>query len=302
MRVLLTGAAGFIGSQVARQLVSEGDEVTAVLSPSGQTRRIDDIVHVLSITRADLSTTELDTLVAAAEPDLCIHLAWYVEPTRYLSAVAENLASLTASVRLLAALDAARCERVLVAGTCLEPGSVIDGEVRPTETIYASAKSALHQVGLQLDVTSFACAHIFYLYGPGENAERLVPSIIRACLEGHPVDVSSGMQKRDFLHVADVAAAIISVAKSDLRGGVDICSGTSRPLLDVFDAIGSATLRGDLIRVGNRPSRAGEPRDIAGDNVTLSGTGWQPRWSLETGIAQTVDWWRAELTESGRAI
>jgi nucleoside-diphosphate-sugar epimerase len=302
MRVLLTGAAGFIGSQVARQLLSEGDEVTAVLSPTGGTRRIDDIVHALSITRADLCSAELNTLVAAAEPDLCIHLASYVEPTRYLTAVAENLASLAAGVRLLAALDAARCERVVVAGTCLEPGTLIDGEVRPTETIYASAKSALHQVGLHLEATSFACAHIFYLYGPGEHAERLVPSVIRACLEGRSVDVSSGVQKRDFLHVADVAAAIVSVARSDLRGGVDICSGRSRPLLEVFEAIGSATRRGDLINVGRRPARTGEPQNIAGDNMALVGTGWQPQWSLETGIEETVQWWRAELAESGRAI
>ena len=301
MSVLLTGAGGFIGSQVARELLAQGDEVIAVLSPSGSTERIDDIASALSITRADLVTAELNSVVADAKPDLCIHLAAYVDPTRYLTAVPENLASLVAGARLLAALDTAGCARVVVAGTCLEPGTLIDGEIGLADTIYASAKSALHDVGLHLETTSFACAHIFYLYGPGEDAERLVPTVIRACLEDRSIDVSSGEQKRDFLHVEDVATGIIAVAKSAHLGGVDVCSGQTRPLLDVFEAIGAATHRPDLIGVGRRASRPGEPYDIAGDATALLDTGWRPRWSLDAAIAETVRWWQDELSR-GRAV
>jgi nucleoside-diphosphate-sugar epimerase len=301
MRVLLTGAGGFIGSHVARRLLAQGDEVIAVLSPSGSDRRISDLATVISIARTQLLTADLDTLVTDARPDLCIHLAWHVDPARYLSAVQENLASLAAGARLLSALDAAGCARVVTAGTCLEPGTLIDGEVKPSATIYASAKDALHRVGLHLTKTSFACAHVFYLYGPGEESGRLVPTVIRACLEGRSIDVSSGEQRRDFLHVEDVAAGIVSVAKSDLHGRVDVCSGATRPLRDVFDAIGSETGRPDLVEIGKRDSRVGEPQDIAGDSSALSGTGWRPRWSLETGIAETVEWWRDELVRTAGA-
>jgi nucleoside-diphosphate-sugar epimerase len=295
MRVLLTGAAGFIGSHVARHLVSQGDEVTAVVSPGGSTDRITDILPALSTIDADLDSTDLDLLVSRAGPDACIHLAWHVEPSSYLTDVRENLASLVGGTRLLSALNGADCPRAVIAGTCLEPGTLVDGETEPARTIYAAAKSALHEVGMHLNNTKVACAHVFYLYGPAEDPRRVVPMVIRACLERRRIDVSSGEQKRDFLHVEDVASAIVSIIKSDVRGGVDVCSGATTPLRDVFRAIGAATGRADLIDIGNRPSVTGEPLDIAGDGVTLAGTGWQPRWSLEAGIARTVDWWRARL-------
>jgi nucleoside-diphosphate-sugar epimerase len=299
MRVLLTGAAGFIGSHVARYLLAQGDEVTAVLSPGSPTDRIADVLPALSTIDADLESADLDLLVATAAPDACIHLAWHVEPGIYLTAVRDNLTSLVTGTRLLSALDESGCPRAVIAGSCLEPGTLVDGEIESARTIYGTAKSALHQVGMYLDRTSVACAHVFYLYGPAEHPRRVVPSVIRACLEGRRIDVSSGEQRRDFLYVGDVASAIVSIMKSDVRGGVDVCSGASTPLRDVFRAIGAATGRADLIGIGRRLPVAGEPLDIAGDSASLTGIGWQPRWSLGTGITRTVDWWRARLTDKG---
>lgn len=299
MRILLTGAAGFIGSHVARHLTTRGDEVIAVLSPRRPADRIADILPAVSTLEADLNTADLDRLVTRAAPDACIHLAWYVEPSSYLTSVPENLASLVAGARLLSALDGAGCPRAVIAGTCLEPGTLVDGATEPARTIYAAAKSALHQVAMNLHTTGIACAHVFYLYGPTEDPRRVVPTVIRACLEGRRINVSSGEQKRDFLHVEDVASAIVSIVKSDVRGRIDVCSGATRPLRDVFGAIGAATGRADLIGLGDRPLTPGEPLDIAGDGTTLAGTGWRPRWSLETGIMQTVDWWRAASTDRG---
>ncbi len=299
MRVLLTGAAGFIGSHVARLLVAQGDDVTAVLFPGKPTDRIADILPALSTIGADLTSADLDELVSTAAPDACIHLAWHVEPGRYLTAVRENLSSLAAGTRLLSALDGSGCPRAVIAGTCLEPGTLIDGQTDSPLTIYAAAKSALHQVGMHLDNTRVACAHVFYLYGPAEDPRRVVPTVIHACLEGRRIEVSSGEQERDFLHVEDVASAIVSVMKSDTQGGVDICSGATTPIRDVFRTIGAATGRADLIGIGKRASVAGEPLDISGDRTRLAGTGWRPRWSLEAGLTQTVDWWRAELASVG---
>ena len=299
MRVLLTGASGFIGSHVARHLVAQGDEVTAILSPGRSTDRIADVLPSLSAINADLKSADLDRLVSTAAPDACIHLAWHVEPGNYLNSVPENLESLVAGTRLLSALDGAGCPRAVIAGTCLEPGTIVDGGTGSARTIYAAAKSALHQVGMHLANTKVACAHVFYLYGPGEDARRVVPTVIRSSLQGRLIDVSSGEQKRDFLHVEDVASAIGAILRSDLRDGVDVCSGSTAPFLDVFKAIGAATKRPDLIGIGKRPSVAGDPLDIAGDGAALSATGWQPRWSLEAGIRGTVDWWRAKLSDRG---
>src|SRR4051812_540004 len=145
MRVLLTGASGFIGSHVARHLVDGGDEVTAGFFSGKPPPPIQGILFPVLNVEAGPFFSPLLPLVAKAAPDACIHLAWYVKPDRYLTAVPENLASLVAGTRLLSALDGAGCPRAVVAGTCLEPGT-FDGKTQPQWTIYAAAKSALHQV------------------------------------------------------------------------------------------------------------------------------------------------------------
>ena len=283
-------------------MLAQGSDVVAVLSPSGSTARVADIVADITVVRADLSSAELDRLVIDARPDTCIHLAWYVDPHRYLTATQENLAALVTGVRLLAALDAASCPRTVLAGTCLEgveAAGVVEGATE--EPIYAAAKGALHRVGMRLSVTAVACAHIFSLYGPGEKGGRVVPQVIRACLEGRPIDVSSGEQERDFLHVEDVAAGIVSLANTDLRGGIDICSGKAIQLREVFGAIAAATGRPDLINLGALQHAPGEPRRIAGDNTVLRGTGWQVTRTLRDGVRETVDWWRSELHLEGNS-
>jgi nucleoside-diphosphate-sugar epimerase len=290
MRVLVTGAAGFIGSHVVRALVEQGDDVTAISRP-GRDSGLPPTVTEIHI---DLADADLGRLVREVGPDASIHLAWHVDPATYLHAVKENLGALEASVRLLSALNEGGCRRLVLAGTCLEPGNRVESREAP-QTIYAAAKAALHVASMQLDTTRAACAHIFGTYGPGERPERVVPTVVRACLENRSIDVTSGEQRRDLLRVEDVASGIVAIMKSDLQGGVDVCSGVTTPLRDVFRAIGEATGRADLIAIGARPLAAGEPMEIAGDSAALNDLGWQPRWSLEAGIADTVTWWASEL-------
>ena len=110
MKIFLTGATGFIGSQVARTLVSAGHEVHALRRPHSDTRRIADILDRLTFVPGDV----LDGRFDMPAVDCCIHLAWYVEPGKYLESPL-NQNYVDASLAL-----AKRCRRIVAAGTCFE--------------------------------------------------------------------------------------------------------------------------------------------------------------------------------------
>src|SRR4051812_32231738 len=129
MRVLLTGATGFIGSNVARALRRDGFEV-----------------HALSRPEVDLRDADaVDRAIERAKPEMCIHLAWYAEPGKYLHAK-ENLALVGATLRLAERLHEAGCKRFVGAGTCFEydtsQGRLSESSRLGPKSLYATCKLA----------------------------------------------------------------------------------------------------------------------------------------------------------------
>ncbi|MGA2514335.1 MAG: NAD(P)-dependent oxidoreductase [Candidatus Limnocylindrales bacterium] len=291
MRILLTGATGFIGAHVARALLTRGAEVHGMTLPGAPRDRLAEVASGLELREGDLADAAwVRDAVRSIAPEAAIHLAWYAEPRSYLRAVPENLASLRGGVNLLEALaEGGTCRRVVLAGTCLENLDT------PRPTVYAAAKAAQHRLALGFSDRSMAaaCAHIHYLYGPWEDERRVVPTVTRALLHGERIDVTEGMQRRDYLHVADVAEALCRVAESDLAGRVDICTGAPVRLRDVFEEIARATGGAALLRIGAREESESTEWPATGDPAPLLTTGWQPRYGLQQGIRETTAWWNA---------
>jgi nucleoside-diphosphate-sugar epimerase len=299
MRILVTGAEGIIGSHVARALLRSGHEVIALVRPATPIDRLGDVADRLTVVRGSLENDGLVEALRRAQPEGCIHLAWYAQPGTYLEAP-ENVACLHASLRLLESLATAGCRHVVMAGTCAEYDTDLgylreDGPTAP-RTIYAASKLALSLVAAaraaQLGI-GFAWARLFYLYGPHEDPRRLVPSLITALLDGKPFDASPGGQVRDFLHVADVAAAFTALAEGGAQGIFNVCSGEPITMRQLMSLVGDIVGRGDLLRFGAVPYRAWDPAFICGDNRRLrTQTGWVPRHPLPQGLAATVEWWK----------
>jgi nucleoside-diphosphate-sugar epimerase len=140
--------------------------------------------------------------------------------------------------------------------------------------------------------TAFTWARLFYLYGPREDPRRLVPAVTLALLNSCPAQTTGGKQLRDFLHVDDVARALVAVARSEVSGAVNIGSGAAVTVLEVVEAIGRLTGRSDLLEIGALPYASGDPMVVVADTTRLTReVGWQPTLSLEDGLRQTVAWW-----------
>ena len=300
--VLLTGAAGFIGSHVARLLVAEGHHVIAVIRPGADRWRLTDVESKLDVIEADL--TELAAIaprIRAKRPEICIHLAW-----KGWSGKAEadaNLTSLGISVELLRTMPDLECPRFVAAGTCFEypltSSRLAETTPLAPHDLYGVCKKSLFEVAQHFSALTgveVATPRIFYSYGPYEDARRLVPSITRSLLGGEAAKVTPGEQVRDYLHVEDIASAIWAVASSGATGAVNIASGEAVTIAQIARRLGELIGRPELVRIGELQYREGEPMHILSDATRLRRElGFEPRYDLDRGLQQTIDWWRKQV-------
>jgi dTDP-6-deoxy-L-talose 4-dehydrogenase (NAD+) len=237
----------------------------------------------------------------AWQPEVGFHLAWYVEPGKYLQSP-ENLVSMTSSVSLMVELMAMGCRRIVMVGTCAEYDTDVgylreDGPTRPA-SLYGTAKLSTCLLGQQMAADAgvdFTWARLFYPYGPYEDSRRAVPSLVRALMRGQRFEASVGDQIRDFVHAEDIASALWHVVHHRLTGVYNVCSGVPTTIRRMMELVAQLTIgRVDLIDFGLMPNRAWEPPMICGDNRRLRSTGWSPRFSLVEGLRDTVQWWQKQ--------
>lgn len=298
MRLLVTGASGFVGRPTLRRLVQRGLEVHAVTRGPALPGPLASVVcHAVDL----LEPSARAALVERVRPTHLLHLAWEATPGTYWTSPL-NAAWLAASLDLVDRALALGCRRVVAAGTCAEyawgPSSEasapLDEATSPLApaTPYGQAKDAL-RAGLaarcQAAGAAWAWGRIFFAYGPGEPDGRLVPSVARALLEGREAKASEGLQRRDYVHVDDVAAAFAALVDHDLVGPVNLATGVATPVRDLVLTLGRLAGRPELVRLGAVPVRPGEPPVVAARvDRLLRELGLRPRFDLEAGLADTL--------------
>lgn len=300
MRVLVTGATGFIGRHALPLLASGGHDVYGVRRRADEPALEGDVVWRTSDL---LDARQVDALMETIRPTHLLHYAWYAEPPFYWSAL-ENLRWLEATLHVFRRFAECGGERAVLAGTCAEYDmqygfcSESLTPLRP-QTLYGASKHAVQSVLSAAAATfgvSMAWGRIFFVYGPLEHPSRLVAAVTRALLRGYPAPCSHGRQVRDFLHSQDVASAFVHLLESAVEGPVNIASGTPVLVRDVATAVGTIIGRPELVRLGAKEAPPDEPPVIVADVRRLRDeVGWEPRLTLESGLVRTVEWWRANL-------
>ncbi|HWF24110.1 MAG TPA: NAD(P)-dependent oxidoreductase [Solirubrobacteraceae bacterium] len=295
---LVAGASGFIGKPALAHLLAAGHDVHAVST------RAQPAIEGVRWHRADLlEPGTAEKLIASVQPQRFLHLAWYAEPGRFWDSP-ENVRWVEATLRLLRAFASAGGRRAVLAGTCAEydwsVGGVCSEEETPLrpDTAYGVSKDATRRVAAafaELAGLELAWGRIFFLYGPREPPQRLLPLVTRALLAGERAKVTAGTQVRDFMHVDDVARAFVAVLESELQGAVNIASGEGVELRKLVELVGAAAGRPELIEFGAIPPRPGEPDVLVADVRRLRDiVGFHPRHSLPDGVRETVAWWRSQ--------
>ncbi|MBI3403195.1 MAG: NAD(P)-dependent oxidoreductase [Acidobacteria bacterium] len=291
MRVLVTGARGFLGSHLMTALRAQGADARAFAG---------DITDAAAIREA----------VAAVRPSIVFHLAAYgttpVQPD-VPRMIDVNVGGTQKLWDALDALDDVEC-RLVQTGSCGEYGPANaplreDHVCRPTtpytRTLHEAVELSLDQArryGRELIVL-----RPFGPYGPGDRPERIVPHVIDGLLSGGRVAVSSGDQRRDYSYVSDHMRAFLLAATAPVDALPAVFNiGTGRPLRvrALVETIAALVAPDAIARVdfGAVPKRRGEGDMMVADpDAARRALGYEPAVTLEDGLARTIAWHAAQL-------
>jgi nucleoside-diphosphate-sugar epimerase len=299
MKVLVTGGSGLIGGYCLPHLQAKGYEVHAVSSVR-QVRTSDIHWHKANL----LKIEQVRRLMRTVKPSHLLHLAWCTDHAKYWTSQ-ENLNWVQSSLALIQEFTEWGGKRLVVAGTCAEYEwghgiCVEDHTPLIPGTLYGNSKHALQVMLRSWSVEtglSSAWGRVFSLYGPRENSERLVTSVIKALLDEHQAICGNSQLIRDYLHVADVASAFVTILDSSLEGPVNIGSGEGVTLGEIVKKIAMKLDRSELIQL-RVPSTYNEPLLLKADISRLTSTGWKNSFDLDRGLADTIAWMQKVLVSA----
>lgn len=299
--VLVTGAAGFIGSHIVKKLVQLGASVHAVVRGKSNLWRLNGFNQKIKLHKVDLrEKKDVYNLISKVNPSIIYHLAAYGVQLEKKSPRLLFETNVNSSIILLEAIGR-YCSnpRVVIAGSCFEYGDVKEKIIEETPlnpvNLYGVSKVAEVMASMiiagKLDIPCIICRP-FGVYGPFEDSYRIIPHIFLSIINGKPIKVTEGKQIRDFTYVEDVAEAFIKagfIKNSSQK--INICSGTPIELKTVIKRAVEITKSGISIQWGAIPYRSEEMWTLVGDNLHAKRIlNWEPKTSLNEGLKKTWEW------------
>lgn len=288
--LLLTGATGFLGQRLLRALHARGMNLVLLKRPQSDTSMLSDLRDRVDV--YDMDRTPMHEVFDRSRIDVVVHTATcYGRARESLSEVAEvNVrfpvrlmeSAIDAGVRLFLNADTFSAQaEALPAG--LEAYVLTKRHFRECGELLASAR------GIR-----FLSLRIEQMYGPGDNAQKFVPSLLRALRANVPsFDLTTGDQRRDFIYVDDVVAAFVAlIERADVVPAavrsVQVGTGESHSIREFAELARDLTGSRTELRFGALPYRHGELMASRADTASLRALGWVPRVSLREGLRRIL--------------
>lgn len=285
MRVLLTGATGYLGSHLTHAFVSAGHEVAAVVRASSNTRRLSTILSTLRLVDP---SAPFDVL-AKFQPEAIVHAATcYGRQGELGSELVE--ANVQFPLKLLEYAVNVRTTLFINTDTTLP--SDLNG--------YALSKAQfVHWSKLFVNTSiRFANIRLESLYGPGDDETKFPTQIVRACVRGDSeLKLSPGEQMRDYIYIDDAVAAYLIVLQKALTQSEpwqDYGLGTGIPttIREFAETVKRESGSRTTLSFGALPYRARELMRSCADPSVLESLGWRHRTALAEGIRKVIEFER----------
>jgi len=303
-KILITGGFGFIGSHLVKRLLPSHLEMHIITMPdTNKSRLLDEQTQVVAY-EADISDTKaVVPIIKSIDPDYVFHLAGYginSADADYQKAINTNIMG---SVNILNALKSTNCKKFINMGTCSEYGNSDSNEGSPPApiNIYGSTKAAatliLHQTAQENDI-KIVTLRPFGVFGEGEEPHKIFSYVIINLLKGNDVLLTQCEQYRDYCYVENIIdAMLLACEKSTIENEIfNVASGNSQPLRYYIELIYKMTGSHSKLIYGGMPYRKNELLNPTADiHKIKSLLGFWQRFSLEEGLARTIEWYRRNI-------
>ena len=295
MKVFVTGGTGFIGPYVIRELSRRGHSLLLLSEkPKSQIRKLN-LPKEVKLVKGNLSNiNSWKSAIENFRPDAAIHMAWEGIPDYSAEMSIKNLKY---GLNLFKELAKLKCKKIICTGSCWEYGQNYgklseDFPIRPSNA-FAAAKNALHWLGREIakeNNMQFIWTRFFYVYGPGQRKNSLIPYIIKCVKEGKKPKIKTPSTRSDFIYVEDVAKAISMIlGKCNQSTVYNIGSEHSTSIKDIVKIIYSELNlqyepKTKLFKSGNTHF----DNFWADISKIKKEIGWKPKISIHEGIKKMI--------------
>lgn len=304
-RFFVTGATGFVGSCLTRKLAELGCEVHALVRATSKRWRLGGLEQKVTLHIGDLNDGErLRELIGEIQPTVVYHLAVHGAYPTQTNADQIILTDMFGTYNLLKACSEVDYKVFVNTGSSSEYGckqyAMRECDLLEPTSYYAVAKAAQTLVSQHMaraDRRPINTFRLFSVYGPYEEPTRLVPTLVRRCLESKELDMVSPDTVRDFVYVDDVVEAYLQIGQLSLQCGevFNIGTGIQSSMRDVVRAVFQSAGAKVKVNWGTMPARSWDTETWLADTTKVRRIlKWAPRTSLAEGIQKTTEWFRSE--------
>jgi dTDP-6-deoxy-L-talose 4-dehydrogenase (NAD+) len=304
MRILLTGASGFIGSRFMRRALAQGHEVAGLSrreippdKPSEPPVGASRITHHPSRPPTWLQGSLEDApwkQIEAFRPEACVHCAWSTAPTFSYDSPGHFRYLEWSRSFLQRALDAG-ARYLMGMGTCLEYRIGDEPLVEDRTPLaplgpYAESKNAMRawlEEESRRQNFRFCWGRGFYVYGGGEDPTRLCSSIVQKLRRNEPVVLNTPQSTKDYIYIDDVVGALFLLFEKQAAGTFNIGSGIGVTVWELAQTLAGMLEKPDLVKKGAH-EKADPLGYVVGDITKLRRLGWQPEYALTRGLRALI--------------